>query len=169
MGSLPPGCDYIRRLCNSMRVELESAVAALRGEVSLADAATIQTATRFERHAQLAQRWLKLNPELPVDVKLSISRDIAKASEARDRCIRALGLHERPDPWASLHLPDFGDDPGDASPDAAGTPAGSEPDPNQGVQGPEASAGHTSDHSAATSNENDREWVTSDDNLGGQS
>ena len=58
-GSLPAGCTYIRRESNRLRCALEDAVIELRGEVGLADAAAINSAVRWERHAMLAQRWLR--------------------------------------------------------------------------------------------------------------
>jgi hypothetical protein len=57
------------------------------------DAALINTAFRAERHAQLAQRWLAREADsmTPAD-RLSYSREVARASEARDKAIAALDL-----------------------------------------------------------------------------
>src|SRR5690349_7819310 len=63
-GGLPPGCGYIRRVSNQLSRQLESAVIAVHGEITLVAAATISTACRFERHAQLAQKWLREHPDL---------------------------------------------------------------------------------------------------------
>ena len=95
MGTLSPAYAHITRTANAVRRELETVVLALRGEITLHDAATVQTACRFERHAQLAQKWVRENPTLPIVTRLAISRDIAKASSERDRCIRLLGLDVR--------------------------------------------------------------------------
>jgi hypothetical protein len=105
LGSLPPGCTHIRKLCAKLRNQLEQAVTAEHGEVSLLSAATIQTAVRHERHAQLAQKWLKDNPDINVETRLAISRDIASASEKRDKCLRLLNIDRKrtANPWDSLH------------------------------------------------------------------
>ncbi len=58
-GSLPRGCSYIARITNELRREIEKAVLSLKGEIGIADAAHVNTACRFERHAMLAQRWLR--------------------------------------------------------------------------------------------------------------
>jgi hypothetical protein len=101
LGALPPGCQHIRKVCSILRAQLEAVVVDQLNEVSIVSAATINTAIRFERHAQMAGKWLREHPELPVDTRLAISRDIAKASAERDRCIRLLGLTEaaKRNPW----------------------------------------------------------------------
>jgi hypothetical protein len=87
------------------RRELEAAVMEARGEITLTDAAFINTAYRAERHAQLAQRWLAIEAESmePAD-RLSYSREVVRASESRDKAIAALSLPKRDggDYWASL-------------------------------------------------------------------
>jgi hypothetical protein len=92
LGALPPGCAHIRKICSILRSQLEAAVVGQFEEVSIVSAATINTAIRFERHAQMAGKWLRENPDIPLDTRLAISRDIAKASAERDRSIRLLGL-----------------------------------------------------------------------------
>jgi len=126
-----------------MRRELEAAVVELRGEISLSDAAVIQTATRYERHAALASKWLRENPDLPIETRLNISRDIAKASGERDKCIKLLGLgarHHDPlallrqqfgiarpaTPTPPLEVPDAGNPP--SASDRAGASPGKEPE-----------------------------------------
>ena len=77
----------------------------LCGEVGLADAAAINSAVRWERHAMLAQRWLRVDAgDMDASTRLAYSRDVAKASSERDKCIRALGLEpsKRIDPWSVL-------------------------------------------------------------------
>jgi hypothetical protein len=92
LGNLPPRWANVGRVCAALRRELESAVMALRGEVSLADACTIQRACRWERHALLAQKWLRDNPDLPPAERLEFSKQIAQAGEKRDRALKSLGL-----------------------------------------------------------------------------
>lgn len=93
---LPKGCGHIRRAINVFRRAIEAAVFDDRGEISLTDAAHINTAFRWERHAQLAQRWLMFQAETLSDAdRLAYSRDVAKASTERDKSIAALRLPKR--------------------------------------------------------------------------
>lgn len=92
-GKLPPGCAYIARATNEFRRALEDAVLAVRDEISIIDAANICSAIRFERHALLAQRWLRLECEkFDPTVRLNYSKAVAWASVERDRCLKSLGL-----------------------------------------------------------------------------
>lgn len=106
-GGLPTGCTYITKTCNVFRRQLEVAVAAMHGEIDLAAASAINTATRWERHAQLCQRWLKTEPDLSPADKLAFSRDVGRASSERDKAIKSLGLEgsQDRDPWRALQLP----------------------------------------------------------------
>ena len=102
---LPRGCSYITAALNTFRRALEAAVTELRGEVGLCDAALIQTCYRYERHAQLAQRWLRMEGEsMNVTERLACSAAIAKASAERDRCLEKLGIDKRcnADPWDAI-------------------------------------------------------------------
>lgn len=64
-----------------------------RGEVSITDAAHIQTALHWEKHGSLCQRWLtKDGNTLKPTEKLQFSEAIAKASAQRDKAIAALDL-----------------------------------------------------------------------------
>lgn len=118
---LPAGCGHIRKATLDFRRQVESEVLAARGEITLADAACINTAFRAERHAQLAQRWLSKEAEnmTPAD-RLNYSREVVKASEARDKAIAALDLPKRPalDPWGTLtaHLANGAASSRDATP-----------------------------------------------------
>ncbi len=102
---LPAGCGHIQRSTNMFRRSLEHAVFDARGEVNLSDAALINSAYRWERHAQLSQRWLlKDSTNMSAADRLNYSREVARASSERDRCIKLLALPERADtdPWSSL-------------------------------------------------------------------
>jgi hypothetical protein len=96
-------------------------VIACKGEVSLIDAAAINSAMRWERHALLAQRWLRKDwEELTADQRLNFSREVARASSERDKCLKTLGLEkskEGADPLAALYgkVIDAGPQPGDGS------------------------------------------------------
>lgn len=93
-GMLPKGAAYIKRECDTMRREIETAVLARHGEVDLYRAALIQTAMRWERHGMLVQRWLRKEAvTMDAAQRLAYSRDIARASENRDRCLKELGLN----------------------------------------------------------------------------
>ena len=95
-GKLPLNCKYIESQINSLRRQLEDALMEARGEVSLTDAATIQTVCKWERHGALALRWLRLEQEnlKPVE-RLTFSREIARASAERDKSIACLDLDKR--------------------------------------------------------------------------
>ena len=92
-GKLPKGCSFIECRLNDFRRQLEDSVVSLKGEVTLTDAACIQSALRWERHACLAQRWLRIQSDelKPLD-KLSFSREIARASSEGDKTLKQLGL-----------------------------------------------------------------------------
>jgi len=92
-GQLPDGCKYVELRLNKFRRYVEDCVIAAKGEVSLTDAAYIQSAMRWERHGVLAQRWLKQNFDKMTHAdKLRFSREIADASDKRDKAIRNLNL-----------------------------------------------------------------------------
>lgn len=92
-GKLPPGCLYIEHRTNDLRRQIEAAVVAVKGQVTLSDAATIKTIVDWEKHRALAQRWLRLQADKlkPMEL-LNFSREVAKASTEMDKAIRVLGL-----------------------------------------------------------------------------
>jgi hypothetical protein len=94
-GALPKHCRYIEHQANRLRRELEAAVLAIRNQVTLVDAAAIQTAMKWERHGALALRWLRLEGHTlkPVE-RLQFSREIAQASTARDKAMASLKLDD---------------------------------------------------------------------------
>ncbi|MEQ8790248.1 MAG: hypothetical protein RIC55_28390 [Pirellulaceae bacterium] len=92
-GTLPAGASYVKRDCDALRRCIEAAVVERHGEIALYHAACIQSAIRWERHAMLAQRWLRLEiDQMDPATKLSYSREIARASAERDKCLEKLGL-----------------------------------------------------------------------------
>ncbi|MCP4539188.1 MAG: hypothetical protein GY832_18785 [Chloroflexi bacterium] len=105
-GSLPKDCRYVENRLNDFRRKLEDAVLAAKGEVSIPDAACIQTAGRWERHAALAQRWLtKEYDNLKPLEKLKFSSEISRASAERDKSLKLLELDvEQESPWDGLTL-----------------------------------------------------------------
>jgi hypothetical protein len=92
-GKLPKDCQHVEIKINGLRRTLERAVIEAKGEVSLLDAATIQTACKWERHGALALRWLvKAGESLKPLECLKFSEAIAKASAERDRALQALRI-----------------------------------------------------------------------------
>jgi hypothetical protein len=105
--AMPKGCHHIDRATSHFRRQLEAAVFEARGEITLVDAAYVNTAYRAERHAQLAQRWLYREADkMSAADRLNYSREVVKASESRDKAIASLKLdYQASDVWASLTLP----------------------------------------------------------------
>jgi hypothetical protein len=92
-GKLPKGCQYIENRVNSLRRQVEAAVIEAKGEINVVDAAAINSVLKWERHGLLAAHWLRhQGDKLSPTELLKFSEAIAKASDARDRNIRALGL-----------------------------------------------------------------------------
>ena len=96
-GQLPKGAKYIELRLNAFRRQLEDSVLGCRGEITLTDAALIQTCLRWERHACLAQRWLvKAGDTLKATDRLMFSREISRASTERDKSLALLKLDRDP-------------------------------------------------------------------------
>lgn len=105
-GLLPKNCEYVEIRMNNFRRQLEDAVLAIKDEITMTDAAAIQTCLRWERHGMLAQRWLRLesNNLKPAD-RLNFSREIARASAERDKALKQLDLDAPPrNPWEALDV-----------------------------------------------------------------
>lgn len=102
---LPARLQWAERRTNAFRKIVEEAVLTTYGEITLTQAATINTMIRWERLAILAGYWLSkeldnLNP----DQRLKHAEYIAKASDNRDKCIKALGLDVREiQPWEAFN------------------------------------------------------------------
>lgn len=92
-GKLPAGCQYIENRVNSLRRQVEAAVIELKGEIGILDAAAVNSILKWERHGLLAAHWLRKEAaKLSPSDRLKFSEAIAKASDARDKAIRSLGL-----------------------------------------------------------------------------
>jgi hypothetical protein len=90
---LPPGCGFIENRVNALRRQVEDAVLAVKGVISLLDAATINSILKHERHGLLAAHWLRKEASsLSAGDRLRFSAEVCKASDNRDKNIRALGL-----------------------------------------------------------------------------
>lgn len=95
--SLAKPYSYLRGSVDEFRRDLEDAVVATRGEITLQDACHICTAYRWERASQIFQAMLgKMKDgkgrELTTDQLIACTERSARASEARDRAVRALDL-----------------------------------------------------------------------------
>ena len=92
-GKVPPGAEYVEHRCNDFRRGLEDLVLQAKGEITLGDAALVDSATKWTRHELLVNRWLRLKEkDLTSDQLLRFSREIAEASDRRDRAISKLKL-----------------------------------------------------------------------------
>lgn len=90
---LPRSCRYIETRVNSLRRQVERAVMAAKGVINLVDAAAVNSIMKWERHGMLAAHWLRREADkMSLSDRLRFSEAIAKASDMRDKNIRALGL-----------------------------------------------------------------------------
>lgn len=93
---LATGGEADVRIVENEKGEKKTVMTITGGQITLTAAAIIESATKWQRHGRLATKWLNEQYEtLTPEQRLSFSREAAKASESRDKCIRALGL---PDP-----------------------------------------------------------------------
>lgn len=92
-GKLPPDARFIEIRCNLFRRGVEKAVLDAKGDIDLCDAAHINSACRWEKHACLCHRWLTQQwKKLKPDDLVTFSREIARASDNRDKALREIGL-----------------------------------------------------------------------------
>lgn len=97
---LPAGCKYIEIAVNSFRRQIEDAVSESVAQSGVMQAALVHSACRHERRAQLAERWLRINADLPLNERLGLLKTISDATDSRDRCLERLRLDVAPvDPW----------------------------------------------------------------------
>ncbi len=106
IGKLPDCMAYLEHQLNNFRRQLEDAVMLAKGDVNITDASLINSALKWEYHGRQAQRWLAQKAdELSPDQQLRFSAEVAKASDARDKAIRALNLDAPPEaPTLSSYL-----------------------------------------------------------------
>jgi len=105
LSKLPYNCKYIETHVNKLRKQLEDQVIDVKGEISITDAANIQTVCKWERHGKLCERWLrKEGDKLKPSERIQYSKEIADASTKRDKAIKALNLDQERDcsPWEAL-------------------------------------------------------------------
>ena len=86
LGNLPRGAGYVVRACKSLRLALERAVLDERDEISVLDAAFINTAARWEKYALLALRWLRNEwDDLTPTERLQVAQDLIDTAWALRR------------------------------------------------------------------------------------
>jgi hypothetical protein len=91
---LPKGCGYINNAFRKLRRQLESAVAESHGDITVQDAALVNSAMRHERRVKLCERWLREDySDLDIDKRMKIQKEISNATDSRDRCIEKLKLN----------------------------------------------------------------------------
>lgn len=125
--SLPKDVRGLENRLNKFRRHVEDAVYEQQGEVTLYHAAVIQSALRHERRARLLERWLKKESDgkgkgkkkLQLQDKMMILQQVSQATDARDKCLKALGL----DKGTGADLWDFGPIPAIPGPDSPSKPA----------------------------------------------
>jgi len=102
---LPKGCRHITTMLSGIRRAAEDAVLATHGQIDLVAASIIASVVEWERHRCLCLRWLRIEGDkLTPEQRLAFSRDAARASSERDRCLKLLGIESKPsDPWATIH------------------------------------------------------------------
>ena len=97
-GVLPPGHEDVAESLAQLQGDLEAAIADLHdGEVSVTRAAQIDAARRHEAGAQLLAKWLAENPQLPIERRVELIREISRLTDRRNSCIAALALDSTPE------------------------------------------------------------------------
>lgn len=97
-GRLPADAVHIRRLMTMFRKELEAAVAERHGGITLTRAALVQSCVRHETRCQLLVKWLRAaDGSLTTDQRLTILRDLGKATNDRDAVLGDLDLDGSPE------------------------------------------------------------------------
>lgn len=91
---LPPGCSHVAADVANFRAEMMGELQAIHGAaVPLYCLALLQSAARHETMAALAAKWLRrLAVDAPQSDRLALMDRIERATDARDRCLKSLGL-----------------------------------------------------------------------------
>lgn len=104
--SSPSRDRWADRLVDALRRKWEEAVVAQKGQLSRADEEAIQTAAKWELHSIRAGLWLRRDSEKITHAeRMTASREVAEASERRDRALARLALgantSDNADPFAA--------------------------------------------------------------------
>ena len=93
IGQMPKRFIRVQRAVCIFRRHLEEAVTMVHQRIGPYEASLINSASLWQRHALLSNRWLMSSlDDLTASEKVHYSREVARASSERDRCLRALGL-----------------------------------------------------------------------------
>lgn len=101
---------------NKLRAVLTEEVKKKHGKLSTYQKGMIATVVRLEVHGGLAARWLRSEGDkMTAADRLKFSKEIVRASEAKDRVLKRLGLGRdieegTEDPWASIYSDNDGDE-----------------------------------------------------------
>lgn len=118
---LPADCGNLATELISIRDQLEAAVIAKHGEVSLQHAAIIESVLIHHKRQRLLERWL-IRPKhvkprpwesdednntaaIPLKERIQLTKDEAAAADARAKAITSLGLGDSNNdgiPWATV-------------------------------------------------------------------
>ena len=91
--SMPKGCGYLQSQLTAFRRYIRHEIVLRDGRTTTYQEAILQSATRHETRAALAGRWLRIEGEtLTIDQRVMLLRELGNATDARDRCLRFLGL-----------------------------------------------------------------------------
>jgi hypothetical protein len=105
LGRFPAGASYVRRQCGRLRAVLEADVLDLDGQITVYQAALIQSACRHEGRALLLTRYLRDAKNPTLADQLAVMKEIGAATDSRDKCLQRLGidrLAKGVDPWEVL-------------------------------------------------------------------
>jgi hypothetical protein len=91
-GRLPSGCASIQRARARIRRLLIDEVVRLRKKVTVFDQALVQSAVRHETVALLCAQWLAEKPDMGLEERLSLMKQLRSATDARDGCLVKLRL-----------------------------------------------------------------------------
>ena len=94
--SLPPGCLYLQSQLTAFRRYIRDELVARDSRPTTTyQEAILQSAVRHETRAVLAGRWLRKEAaKLTIEQRISLTREIGNATDARDRCLKMLGLDQ---------------------------------------------------------------------------
>lgn len=154
---LPKGCKYLEVRLSEFRGYLLAELDERHGpgQVPIYHQAVVQSAWRQEMRALLAARWLSKGGEaLPLTERLALLQEIGRATDARDRCLKEIGLHAGPAAADPFSFPSFLP-PADQPPPPPPAPAS-----DDGDDGDDGDGGATTEIILEGSSENGRHEKT---------
>jgi hypothetical protein len=94
---LPRGASYAGRIARQFKKALTDAAEAIHGPLTIDKACLIQSCVRHEMRAQLLLRLMRTEKNISADQVITLTKEISSATDARDRCVKALGIVQPPD------------------------------------------------------------------------